>query len=317
MMKSKKMSLILSVMAFSAIAAQDKIEHKLSNLELGMFKYIVSRGQSGCYLATEVKGQSVDPVKLIKANTCKVRGYIREKGFLSLLCTTSPFSQAIGEGEHVITYAKTEAKCWEFLSGLQNKTYDPYQPNLRPKRDADKVENNSTEKTGDQAEKIERRHSLIFSIGYGGTDKPKGYDSSAGSDGFAYGFDYWYQNSSGTTGVSLGASMRKLPYLDSSATIAGQTTKTSVTLYPIILQLRFGILQLGAGYAPASASVTINGKSAPYAGSGGAVALMAGLGWGGHVTHKFAMQFDLLRIYYYPDLGMGGYAGLGVGFAFE
>ncbi|MBX3722052.1 MAG: hypothetical protein KF713_09445 [Turneriella sp.] len=166
--------------------------------------------------------------------------------------------------------------------------------------------------------KIERPHSIIFSGG-GGFADPKGYGDSDKGKGFAAGIDYWYLYSSGDKGISFGASVRRLPFIDASTTIAGQTTKTSVTLYPVVVQLRFNILQLGAGYAPASASVTVNDKSASSAGSsGGSFVLMGGLGGGGHLTAGVALQVDLCRLYYYPDLNTyAGYFGLGIGFAWQ
>jgi hypothetical protein len=161
-MKSR-IGLVLLYTVFSALNAQNKIEHKLSTGELSQFRHVASRKFSGCHAATDVNGLNVDLVKLIKADKCKVHGYIREKGFLSARCSNSPLSHVLGEGEHIITYAKSEAKCWELLSGLQSLTYDPYQHDLIARTKVIEAESESNKKA---VENTKQNQTQIFYAGF-------------------------------------------------------------------------------------------------------------------------------------------------------
>lgn len=155
-----------TILIFSAISAADKIEHRLNNAELSQFRYVASQRFTGCYQATDVKGLNVDAVKLMKTKKCRIQGYNRQKGFMSLFCSDSPFSLVLGEGEHGITYAKTEAKCWEFFSGLQNSTYDPYRHDLIAGEARNEKVSSSLEKNDNAAEEETYIHTnyLLFSV---------------------------------------------------------------------------------------------------------------------------------------------------------
>lgn len=307
----KKLAAMCTLFLCSFASAQNIIENNLNAGELSQFKFIALRGEGKCDVAGNYKGWNFNPSKLVGENKCKVLGYNRGKGFLSIQCSDIIIVNNFGD---TLTYAKTRATCGVFVVGLENATYDAYRHDLI----GEKTNRHAAEPSQHNGNKIERPHALIFSGGYGFAN-PKGYTDSDKGEGFAAGIDYWYLYSSGEKGISFGASVRRLPFIDASTTIAGQTTKTSVTLYPLVVQLRFSILQLGAGYAPASASVTINDKSASSAASGsGSAVLMAGIGGGGHLTSGIALQLDLCRIYYYPELKTyAGYFGLGIGFSWQ
>ena len=167
-------------------------------------------------------------------------------------------------------------------------------------------------------ETIPRRNSILASAGLAGSDGING-EGKVSTD-FSAGVDYWYTFN---YDFRLGLSGRMLPTLDSTTTISSITTKTSATLYPIVLQASIAkFIVLGAGYAPASGRVTVNGKSATYSGGSGTFALMGGIGFGGVMEGGaltgLALQLDVARFYYYPELKTYGlYFGLGIGFGWE
>lgn len=190
-----RLALLFPFFLFSSIDAQNKADPKLIAAEISQFRYVASQKFQGCYPATDVKGLNVDPVKLEKTKKCKVLGHNRAKGFLSLLCTDSPFSLVLGEGQHAIAYAKTEAKCWELLSGLQSLTYDRYQQDLIARTEVPEAQSESKDKSVEAAKQDQTQ---IFYAGF----------QLKGGTGYAEAPNLYAKNLNGTTtGGSIDATL--------------------------------------------------------------------------------------------------------------
>ena len=83
----KKLAALCAFFLFSFANAQHKIENNLSAGELSQFRFIALRGEGKCDVAGNYKGWNFNPGKLVGENKCKILGYNREKGFLSIQCS--------------------------------------------------------------------------------------------------------------------------------------------------------------------------------------------------------------------------------------